>query len=572
MSTRQDNPQKVADTKISAVPSSVFKLTLFWRLFLSLLGVVLLTSVLSILVERQLTTQAIDQKMRKQVAYLTGLQSHLATDLSAGDIKAAEEVYREHRGLGHQIIVMDNSGAIILPKRRLKPPFDGAINEAKQTPNSASDSTIKPNATRDLLPQSLREGQGGNVGQEALNSLPTPTAGFLLSKPAEEALKAWRAGTDLPEMSVTLPDGNTAYIRLYPRLPFRDIMALQQGYMGLRLGLLLLFSVLVCYGLSRSLTGRIRTVQHRVHQLIQGNYTQGNEAYGSGEDRRPTKGAIARLGHDELGALAQDIATLSQRLTQSERARQQMLSDISHELRSPLSRLDVASELAFDIAKDQAPKSLPYLQRIQKESARLNTLIGQIIHIQSLQMGIGTGTPNKQRFDLVALIEQIGTDVCFEFQQKQIHWQITAPTSLMIDADEEQIHSAIENIIRNAFIHTPKEHRVSVTIDTINKDASTGIPSARSLRRLANTDMAKDSQALITIEDEGGGIDDDELEHIFEPFVRLDSARQRQTGGYGLGLAIARGVISAHGGKLSARNRDTGIRGLVIQVQLPLAP
>ncbi|MDO5769088.1 MAG: HAMP domain-containing sensor histidine kinase [Psychrobacter sp.] len=567
------------------MPSSPIKLTLFWRLFLSLLGIVLLTSVLSILVERYLMTQAIDERMRNQVAFLTDLQSELAVYLESGDMSAAEALYRKHRGLGHQIIVTDNSGAILLPKRRQKPPLspNPRTSDAKPVASKANlghEATL--NATLDSSVQ-------GNV----LTQLPTTE--FLLSKPAEAALKAWRAGSDLPEMSVTLQDGSVAYIRLNPRLPFRDIMAMQQGSLGVRLGLLILFSILVCYALSRSLTNRIHEVQRRVHQLTQGDYTGVDNEAGS---------AMRSLGSDELGALAQDIALLSQRLTQSEQARQQMLSDISHELRSPLSRLDVATELARDISIDQVPKALPYLDRIQKESARLNTLIGQIIHIQSLQMGIGTGAPDKQHFDLIALIKTIGTDVCFEFQHKQIDWQLLAPHKLMIYADEEQIHSALENIIRNAFIHTPEAHRVTVIAQTLSgaihgfdvQDNQT--PHSSKVMResnannvnysstmieananpalshnLSNKEPSISNQLQIVIEDEGGGIAEAELEHIFEPFVRLDSARQRQTGGYGLGLAIARGVINAHGGQLRAANslgQDSGNKGLIIKIVLPL--
>ena len=562
------------------MPSFPIKLTLFWRLFLSLLGIVLLTSVLSILVERYLMTQAIDERMRKQVAFLTDLQSQMATYLESGDMSAAEALYRQHRGVGHQIIVTDSGGAIILPKRRLKPPL--AHEPRSADPRAASSKAVKtakansePEASHSALPESPLQA----------NAVPQPPATeFLLSKPAEAALKAWRAGSDLPEMSVTLQDGSIAYIRLNPRLPFRDIMAMQQGYLGLRLGLLILFSVLVCYVLSRSLTHRIHEVQRRVHQLTQGDYRQIDNEAGL---------TMGNLGNDELGALAQDIALLSQRLTQSEQARQQMLSDISHELRSPLSRLDVATELARDISIDQAPKTLPYLDRIQKESARLNTLIGQIIHIQSLQMGIGTGTPDKQYFDLIALIDSIGMDVCFEFQHKRIDWQLVAPPNLMIYADEEQIHSALENIIRNAFIHTPESHRVTVRANTLSgsitdsdfqhvhplydndlNNDNTKIGLAANLsQRLGSKGLTMPDKLQIAIEDEGGGIEEAELEHIFEPFVRLDSARQRQTGGYGLGLAIARGVINAHGGQLSAANninQDTGTRGLIIKIVLPL--
>jgi two-component system sensor histidine kinase CpxA len=358
----------------------------------------------------------------------------------------------------------------------------------------------------------------------------------------------------LPETTITLADGRTANIYLYPRLPYGEIIAMKQSYLGLRFALLLLFSILVCYWLSRSLTGRIRKVQHTVHELSHGHYAAGQ--------------SLTHLGQDELGALAQDIAILSQRLQQSDQARQQMLSDISHELRSPLARLEVATELAHD----RAPQASNYLDRIQKESARLNALIGQIIHIQSLQMGIGSGAPNKSACDIVQIIEQIGIDVRFEFQQKDIQWQYQGPDNLALMLDAEQVHSALENIIRNAFMHTPAGRQVSVQVQTVARTPELTDAHNRS-RKMVVPHYNHDRNVIIDIQDEGSGISEVDIDQIFQPFVRLDSARQRQTGGHGLGLAIAHAVISAHGGQINAANRVTTagvIEGLSVRVTLPL--
>jgi len=256
------------------------------------------------------------------------------------------------------------------------------------------------------------------------------------------------------------------------------------------------------------------------------------------------------------------VAKLSKRLAESELARKQMLSDISHELRSPLARLDVATELT----RDFAPNASRYLDRIDKESARMNELIEQIIHIQSLQMQQYTiDNIENEVVDISDIISEIGQDVCFEFQHKNVRWQWQPSHALVADAssttdsttpwtvlgNQEQLHSALENVIRNAFMHTASDSTVIADIKKV--------------------EMEGNKPALqISITDEGGGIADKDLARIFQPFVRLDSARHRETGGYGLGLAIVHAVVMAHKGQIHVYNRQDDIQGLVMQITLPV--
>jgi two-component system sensor histidine kinase CpxA len=234
-----------------------------------------------------------------------------------------------------------------------------------------------------------------------------------------------------------------------------------------------------------------------------------------------------------------------------------MLSDISHELRSPLARLDVATELT----RDFAPVASRYLDRIDKESARMNELIEQIIHIQSLQMQQYTiDNLENDAVDIVEIITEIGKDVCFEFQHKNVRWQWTPPDVLLSSSsdafltvlgNQEQLHSALENIIRNAFMHTPADSTVTAEVTK------------------ARLDNKRDA-IQISITDEGGGVAEKDLERIFQPFVRLDSARHRETGGYGLGLAIVHAVVVAHKGQINVCNRKDDIQGLIVQIVLPI--
>ena len=126
---------------------------------------------------------------------------------------------------------------------------------------------------------------------------------------------------ELADVTVVLPDEQAVIVQLRPHLRFADVVALQRGNSPIRLLLIILFSVLVCIWLSRTLTQRIGRVQNTVHRMIDGDY-QANPN-------------LSKMGDDELGLLAKDVAKLSTRLAESELARKQMLSDISHELRSP---------------------------------------------------------------------------------------------------------------------------------------------------------------------------------------------------------------------------------------------
>jgi two-component system sensor histidine kinase CpxA len=194
----------------------------------------------------------------------------------------------------------------------------------------------------------------------------------------------------------------------------------------------------------------------------------------------------------------------------------------------------------------------------------MNELIEQIIHIQSLQMQQYTiNDLESEAVDIAEIIGDIGQDVCFEFQHKNIYWQWQAPEFVCsVLGNQEQLYSALENVIRNAFMHTPPDSTVTAEV------------------LMLKTNDHKNA-IQISITDEGGGVADKDLERIFQPFVRLDSARHRQTGGYGLGLAIVYAVVMAHKGQLTVHNRQDsiedgiqndihkGIKGLVVQIVLP---
>ncbi|WP_143505664.1 MULTISPECIES: sensor histidine kinase [unclassified Psychrobacter] len=505
----------INNQSLNQAPKFKVRITLFWRLFLSLLLTILITSILSIVVERWLVEKALNARMDVQIDSLLIKRQEMVEALQVGDLTTVRQMYREDRWLMNQIRVYDEQGAIIFPRYRDR-------EERRQEHRQER----MPDERQVMRPSSMPPIRANIVNPD--------------SRP------------ELADVTVVLPDEQAVIVQLRPHLRFADVVALQRGNFPIRLLLIIVFSVLVCILLSRTLTQRIRRVQNTVHRMIDGDY-QANPN-------------LSKMGDDELGLLAKDVAKLSTRLAESELARKQMLSDISHELRSPLARLDVATELT----RDFAPNANRYLDRIDKESARMNELIEQIIHIQSLQMQQYTiDNLENEVVDIAEIISEIGQDVCFEFQQKNVRWQwqpdelsltdsllatplsTTSPeTPWTVLGNQEQLHSALENVIRNAFMHTAADSTVIAEIKQAEMDG-------------------KRPAIQISIIDEGGGVADKDLERIFQPFVRLDSARHRETGGYGLGLAIVHAVVMAHKGQIHVYNRQDNIQGLVVQIVLP---
>lgn len=513
---------------VSSMKTPIFKvrMTLFWRLFLSLLLTILITSILSIAVERWLNEKELAARMDVQIESLLIKRQELVAALQAGDLLTVRQMYRQDRRLMNQIRVYDEQGIIIFPRYRYK--------DERREDQQSMNAQIPP-LSDNRGSGSIEHADRNAYNNDNLSSKPSILNDILPSMPANRAITDTDSRPELADVLVVLPDEQVVILQLRPHLLFTDVIALQRGNFTVRLGLIILFSVLVCFWLSRTMTRRIRHVQHTVHRMIDGDY-QANPN-------------LSKLGTDELGLLAKDVAQLSTRLADSELARKQMLSDISHELRSPLARLDVATELT----RDFAPHASRYLDRIDKESARMNELIKQIIHIQSLQMQQYTMDDlESEAVDISEIISEIGQDVCFEFQHKNVRWQWQPPNaSWTVLGNQDQLHSALENVIRNAFMHTSPDSAVTVEVVEVQTDN-------------------KKPVIQISITDEGGGVAEDDLGRILQPFVRLDSARHRQTGGYGLGLAIVHAVIMAHKGRINVYNRKDAVQGLVVQIILPV--
>ena len=244
---------------------------------------------------------------------------------------------------------------------------------------------------------------------------------------------------------------------------------------------------------------------------------------------------------DEIAQLGLDFDQMTSQIQNLIKDRQQLLRDISHELRSPLARLFVALEISKNKASEDV---MPSLQRIDLEAERLNFLIGEILLLNRLETG-----PNLRickSVDLSDLIHLIGEDANFEAQSRNVSVVITSTSVIKIHGYPEMLHRAIENVVRNAIRHTDEGTTVDISIETKN--------------------LEKDP-IILTIKDHGPGVPSAALPHLFKPFYRVEGDRGRKTGGTGVGLAIAYRAIKLHDGEIRAENSRDG--GLKIIITIP---
>ncbi|CNH04626.1 ATP-binding protein [Yersinia pekkanenii] len=246
---------------------------------------------------------------------------------------------------------------------------------------------------------------------------------------------------------------------------------------------------------------------------------------------------VMRRRHDELTEVARDFDSMAERLEALVSAREQLLHDVSHELRSPLARL----QLAIGLAHQNPVNVESSLQRIEHESERLDKMIGELLALSRAENhGL---TDDDEYFDLHELVKVVVNDARFEAQVPgvEIWLQVTPQVEYTVNGNAELMRRAIDNIVRNALRFSTHGQQVKVTLSLVDKNY------------------------LIQVVDQGPGVEESKLSSIFDPFVRVQSAMSGK--GYGLGLAITRKVILAHGGQVEARNGEQG--GLVITLRVP---
>ncbi len=293
-----------------------------------------------------------------------------------------------------------------------------------------------------------------------------------------------------------------------------------------RLLIAIFISGLICYLLSVYLTKPLRSLRLAAISLATGKLNT-------------RVGRFAGHHKDEIAELSYEFDSMAEQLETLIKSKQRLLQDISHELRSPLTRLQIAIELGRKKSNGLANSEF---DRIESECLRLNTLLGEALDFARLDQS--TNTLNQSLVFLPTLLEGIINDANYEFYNGSPRVIIRQMQASQLMLDERLIHRAIENILRNALRYSPSNHEVVVSL-------------------YENT---SEHTVLIDIEDTGPGIPEDQLIKIFNPFYRVDTAREKKTGGYGLGLAIAKQAIQLHGGEIHAINRQQG--GLLVRIIL----
>jgi len=325
--------------------------------------------------------------------------------------------------------------------------------------------------------------------------------------------------------------GHPYILMLYLKSDFRRIGdALVGDGLPFSISLVLLVTLL-CLALAYHIASPIHSIQSTARRVAQGDL----------KARVPS--SVSRR-YDELAALAKDFDSMVNRLDSLIQTQKNLLNSVSHELRSPLARIN----LSLALLKNRfSPDSDELFQRLDRDVERIDLLMGQLLTLSRLEAGFSSA--EREDVDFAQLVEEVAADGNFEAQAlgKSVSLQTTG-SIILRNADPHALRSACENIIRNAVRFTRPGSDVQIVLDV---DRS-----------------APEPLAFLSIRDHGPGVPEGSLQAIFQPFYRINGDGE-VTGGNGLGLAIASEAIRLHRGTIRAENlRPTGLE---IIIQLPVA-
>ncbi|OOF54602.1 two-component system sensor histidine kinase CpxA [Rodentibacter genomosp. 2] len=246
---------------------------------------------------------------------------------------------------------------------------------------------------------------------------------------------------------------------------------------------------------------------------------------------------LSQSGPLELRQVGQSFNRMATAINGLISNQQNLLSSISHEMKTPLTRLQLAVALIRpQIGSNNA------VQRIEKEITRMDKMINELLLISRQQMNVQT---KRSIFPAEQTWRDVIQDAMFEAKQRRIEFEQyfqLSDSDIFLNGNPELLQSAVENIIRNALKYTKSKIKLSI--------------------------FAQEETLKIRIDDNGFGVSPDEFEKIFQPFYRADEARTHSTGGTGLGLAIVLNIIKEHQGKVWAEKSELG--GLAVTIELPL--
>ena len=302
------------------------------------------------------------------------------------------------------------------------------------------------------------------------------------------------------------------------------------GEMILSLVSVIILAGILCFILARHLTIPISRLRDATRELTAGNLSA-------------RVGAAIGNRNDEVADLARDFDQMAEQIEKLLKSQIRLIRDVSHELRSPLARLNVALELArLSPGKSRAPA----LDRIEQESQCLNSMIEQLLSLSRMESG--TFSSQASYFELGEMLEKIAEDAGYEGKNRNIQVRVISEEEVSFTGHQQILHSALENVVRNAVSYTVKDSTVTVSLEKVQ--------------------VNDNRYARIEVRDHGEGVPEAELDRIFTPFYRLAASRDRVSGGSGIGLAITERAVKIHEGSVQAANHPDG--GLQITILMPL--
>lgn len=259
------------------------------------------------------------------------------------------------------------------------------------------------------------------------------------------------------------------------------------------------------------------------------------------EGRLDTRVGAAFAGRrDDLAELGGDFDRMAERLQQLLDSQRNLLHDVSHEMRSPLARLQAMA----DLLRQRPERSADLLERLERETDRMDRLVGELLSLARLEAGGGVAA--GEPMDLVQVLTQLCADARVEAERRACHVELDTPPRFPMLGHAALLHRAVENVVRNALQHSPPGGHVRVRAEVVR------------------------AHAVVTVEDEGPGVAADELSAIFLPFHRGERAGSHE--GVGLGLAIAARICAQHGGDIEAsRLSGCGLRVTLRFAAIPTA-
>jgi two-component system, OmpR family, sensor histidine kinase CpxA len=355
-----------------------------------------------------------------------------------------------------------------------------------------------------------------------------PEVGELSSRHQSDGLDYERSGESIFTAQQLIGPGGKQYT-LIAALPARHFLTRDYSYLVINLIVILITAGGVCYWLARYICMPISKLGAAARHLADG-------------DLKVRVGSVLGRRRDEIAELGRDFDLMAERIESLISSQKRLLGDISHEFRSPLTRLTIALEIARRRDGEEARNAL---ERIELEAARLNALIGKLLMLARLESG--AEEIDKAPVDMLELIEELVSDADFEARGRNCEVRVVSTENCFVPGTRELLRSAVENVLRNAVRHTAENTEVMVTLRC----------------RMEGNSL----RAVIEVRDHGPGVPEELLADLFCPFYRVGDARDRKQGGTGLGLAITERAVRLHGGQARAANAPGG--GLSVMIDLP---